>query len=115
MGGPFAVRTAVAAPGRVTAVASFHGGGLVTEEATSPHRLIEMTQANYLFAIARNDDAKAPKDKDALRAAAKAARRHAEIEVYAADHGWCVPDAPVYDQAQADRAFARLLALYAKL
>jgi carboxymethylenebutenolidase len=38
----------------------------------------------------------------------------AEIEVYPADHGWCVPDSPVYDAAQAERAWARLLALYAK-
>lgn len=115
MGGPFTVRTAAAAPARVKAAASFHGGGLVSDEANSPHRLLAATQAAFLFAIARNDDAKAPADKDTLRQAAEAAKRPAEIEVYAADHGWCVPDSPVYDQAEADRAFARLLALYAKL
>lgn len=115
MGGPFTVRTAAAAPTRVKAAASFHGGGLVTDEADSPHRLLASTQAAYLFAFARNDDAKAPGDKDALRESADVAKRPAEIEVYAADHGWCVPDSPVYDQAEADRAFARLLALYAKL
>jgi carboxymethylenebutenolidase len=115
MGGPYTVRTAVAAPDRVGAAASFHGGGLVGDAPDSPSQLLDGTQASYLFAIARNDDAKAPGDKDALRAAAQAAKRPAEIEVYPADHGWCVPDSPVYDRAQADRAWERLLALYARL
>jgi carboxymethylenebutenolidase len=115
MGGPFTVRTAFAAPERVGAAASFHGAGLVGEEADSPVKLLDKTEASYLFAIARNDDTRAPTDKDTLRQAAAAAGRPAEIEVYPADHGWCVPDAPAYDQVQADRAWDRLLALYAKL
>lgn len=115
MGGPFTVRTAHAVPGRVRAAASFHGGGLVTDRQDSPHRLLEATRASYLFAIARNDDAKVPADKDALKAAAAAAGRPAEIEVYPAEHGWTVPDSPVYAPAEADRAFARMLALFASL
>lgn len=115
MGGPFAVRSAAAVPGRIRAAASFHGGGLVTDKPDSPHRLLAGTQASYLFAIARNDDARAPADKDTLRAAAAAAGRTAEIDVYPADHGWCVPDSPVYDEAEADRAWGRLLALYQAL
>lgn len=114
MSGPFTVRTA-AASSRVKAAASFHGGGLATDKPDSPHLLLGQTQASYLFAVARNDDARAPAEKETLRKAADAVGRPAEIEVYPADHGWCVPDAPVYDQAEADRAFARLLALYAKL
>jgi len=115
MGGPFAVRTAAAAPGRVRAVGSFHGGGLVGTAADSPVQLFASTQASYLIAIAQGDDTRAPGDKDALRAAADAAKRPAEIEVYPANHGWCVADSPVYDAAQAERAWGRLLALYAKL
>jgi carboxymethylenebutenolidase len=115
MGGPFTVRTAAAAPARVKAAASFHGGGLVTADASSPHLLLARTQASYLIAVARNDDEKAPGDKDAFRAAAAAAKRPAEIEVYAADHGWCVPDGPAYNEAEAERAWARLLVLYARL
>ncbi|HEY6870650.1 MAG TPA: dienelactone hydrolase family protein, partial [Novosphingobium sp.] len=68
-----------------------------------------------LFAIGRNDDARAPGDKDALRAAAAAAGRPAEITVYAADHGWTVPDTPIYDRAEAEHAWTRLLALFATL
>ena len=112
MGGPFAVRTAWAAPDRVRAAASFHGGGLVTAAEDSPHRLLAASKASYLIAVARNDDARAPGDKDAFSAAAKAAGRPAEVEVYNADHGWCTLDAPVYDKAEAERAWARLLALY---
>lgn len=115
MGGPFTVRTAAAAPQRVKAAASFHGGGLVTDKPDSPHRLLASTQASFLFAIARNDDERSPGDKESLKTAATAAGRPAEIEVYPADHGWCVPDSPVYDQVQADRAWERLLVLYGKL
>ena len=115
MGGPFAVWTAAAAPARVKAAASFHGGGLVTEAENSPHRTLAAARAAYLIAVARDDDAKAPAEKDAFAKAAKDAGRAAEVEVYAADHGWCVPDAPSYDQAEGDRAFARLMALYAAL
>ena len=115
MGGPFTVRTAAAVPGRIRAAASFHGGGLVTDKPESPHQLLARTQASYLIAVAKNDDEKAPTDKDTFRAAAAAAGRPAEIEVYAADHGWCVPDSPSYHQAEADRAWGRLLALYSKL
>lgn len=115
MGGPFTLRTAAAVPDRVRAAASFHGGGLVTGEPTSPHRLLLATKASYLIAIAKNDDERAPTDKDTFRAAAAAAGRPAEIEVYPADHGWCVPDGPAYNRAEAERAWGRLLALYAKL
>ena len=115
MGGPFAVRTAVAAPARVGAVASMHGGNLVNDTPDSPHRLLGGTRAAFLFAIGRNDDARAPGDKVALKQAAAAAHRPAEVEVYAADHGWTTIDAPIYDKPEAERAWGRMLALFAKL
>ncbi len=100
-----------AADDRFAAAASFHGGGLVREQGPSPHAMLR-SDADYLIAIAQNDDAKAPADKAALRHAAQAVGADAEIEVYPADHGWCVPDSPSYDEAQAERAWGRLLALY---
>lgn len=114
MGGPFTFRTAAARPARVGAIASFHGGGLVTEAPDSPHRLIAGFNAAMLIAIAQNDDARAPTDKDTLRTAADAAGRFAEIEVYPAQHGWCTIDSPVYAEAEAERAWGRMLALFAE-
>jgi len=113
MGGPSAIRTAAAAPERVGAVASFHGGGLVTDEPTSPHRHIPSTDAAYLIAIAENDDQNDPEARKVLEATFEQAGLAAEVEVYeGAMHAWCVPDSAVYHQAQAERAWRRLLHLY---
>lgn len=112
MGGPYTFRTAAAAPERVGAIASFHGGGLVTEEPTSPHRLFAKMKAAALICIAHNDDERQPEAKAELQKAAAAAKLPAEIEVYPAQHGWCTIDAPVYDEAQAERAWARMLATF---
>lgn len=115
MGGPFAVRTAAAVPPRVAAAASLHGANLVSDDPNSPVNLIARTKAAYLFAIARNDDARAPGDKDALRSACSAAGLTAQIDVFPADHGWCVLDTPVYDKDAAERAWSRMLALFRNL
>jgi carboxymethylenebutenolidase len=115
MGGGQAFRTGAAVPERVRAVASFHGGGLVTDAPDSPHRLIARTNAAFLILPGRDDDANQPEAVGVLHEAAEAAGRPAEIEVYDADHGWCVLDAPAYDEAEAERAWSRLLALYAGL
>ncbi|MEM6476990.1 MAG: dienelactone hydrolase family protein [Pseudomonadota bacterium] len=113
MGGPFTVWSAAAVPSRIKAAASFHGGGLVREDYDkSPHKLLDTTQASFLIAVAKNDDEKAPDDKVAFGAAAKAAGRPATIEVYDGNHGWTVPDSPVYAQAAAEKAYADLLTLY---
>lgn len=112
MGGPIAVRTATVAPDRVGAVGTFHGAAMVTAAPDSPHRLVARTQARYLIAVAESDDTKDPAAKTALRAAFDNAKLAAEVEVYPAAHGWCPPDTTVYDAAQAERAWARLLATF---
>ncbi|RXZ65204.1 dienelactone hydrolase family protein [Pelagerythrobacter rhizovicinus] len=113
MGGPFTMWSAAGVPGRVRAAASFHGGGLVRgDDPMSPHNLLDETRASYLVAIAQDDAAEAPDHKKILREAAKAAGRPAEVEVYAGDHGWTVPDSPAYVEAEAERAWANLLELY---
>src|SRR5262249_12301885 len=56
MGGPMAFRTSAAMPDRVGAVASFHGGGLVTDQPNSPHLQASKTKAQFLIAVASNDD-----------------------------------------------------------
>ncbi len=115
MGGPMAFRTAAAVPERVGAVATFHGGGLVTDGPNSPHLEAARSKAQFLVAIAANDDARSPGDKTTLKETFAKEHRPAEIEVYdGAAHGWCPPDSAVYNEPQAEKAWARLLVLYKK-
>jgi carboxymethylenebutenolidase len=115
MGGPIVMRTAAAVPSRVGAGASFHGGGLVTNQPDSPHLLVPTMKAQFLFAIAENDDQREPDAKNVLRDTFAKAGLPAEIEVYAgAAHGWCPPDSAVYNERQAERAWSRLLVLFQK-
>ncbi len=115
MGGPIAFRTAAAVPDRVGAVASFHGGGLVTDAPNSPHLQAAKTKAQFLIEIADNDDSRSPNEKNVLKETFAKANLPAEIEVYTgAAHGWCPPDSRVYNEPQAEKAWSRLLALYGK-
>jgi len=118
MGGALVLRTAAAVPARIGAGASFHGGGLVTDKPDSPHLLAPKIKAHMLIAIAGSDDARQPDAKDKLRKAFEDAHVPARVEVFAEKHGWCVPDMPqddgkpIYNQADAERAWSELLALY---
>ena len=118
MGGALVLRTAATVPARIGAGASFHGGGLVTDKPDSPYLLAPKIKAQLLIAIAGSDDAKQPEAKDVLRKAFDDAHVPAKVEVFAEKHGWCVPDmphddgAPIYNQADAERAWKELLALY---
>jgi carboxymethylenebutenolidase len=115
MGGALVVRTAAAVPNRIGAGGSFHGGGLVTSAPTSPHLLAPKIKARMYFGIAANDDMQQPDAKVKLKEAFDAAKVPVEIEVYpSAQHGWCVPDMPnnLYSKGDAERAWAKLVALY---
>jgi carboxymethylenebutenolidase len=118
MGGPLVVRTAAALPDRIGAGASFHGGGLVTDKPESPHLLAPKIKARMYFGIASDDDTRQPDAKDKLKEAFASAKVPAEIELYAALHGWCMADmpmrngAPIYNKPEAERAWGKLLALY---
>ena len=113
MTGSYTMRLAAAMPERIGAGGSFHGGGLATGDDSSPHLLVPQMKAGFLIAIAANDDEKDPDAKVLLRQAFDSAGLNAEIEVYQDTlHGWCPPDSVVYNEAQAERAWARLLALF---
>ena len=121
MGGGLVVRTAASVPERIGAGASFHGGGLVTDKPDSPHLLAPKIKARMYFGVAASDDRRQPNAKDKLKESFAKAGVPAEVEVYPAKHGWCVPDmpiedgAPIYDKAQAERAWSKLVALYKTL
>lgn len=112
MGGPMVMRTAGAVTNRVGAGASFHGGGLVTDQPDSPHLLIPQMKAQFLIAIAENDDERDPESKTVLKESFAEANLPAEIEVYPAGHGWCPPDSRVHDPEQAEKAWQRMLVLF---
>ena len=113
MGGPIVMRTVAAVPDRLGAGATFHGGGLATDADDSPHLLIPNTTAHMLHCVAANDDENDPEAKNTLREAYAAAGIPAEIEVYEGTlHGWCPSDSQVYNEAQAERAWSRLLVLF---
>lgn len=114
MGGPIVLRTAAAMPERVGAAGTFHGGGLVTGRDDSPHLLIPKMKAQFLIAVAENDDQRDPESKEVLKAAFADANLKAEVEVYPAGHGWCPPDTRVYNKEQAEKAWERMLALFGR-
>jgi carboxymethylenebutenolidase len=115
MGGPIVMRTVGNIPERVGAGATFHGGGLNTTAANSPHLLIPKMKASMLICIADNDDQRDPTSKDILRKAFDDAKVPAEIEVYkGAQHGWCAIDTQAYNKEQAEKAWARQLELFRK-
>lgn len=112
MGGPMVMRTAAARPDKIAAAATFHGARMATDEANSPHLLIPEMKADYLVAIAENDDQAEPQAKTMLRNAFDAAGLNAEVEVYeGAQHGWTVPGSAAYDMELSERAWSRLIAL----
>ncbi len=114
MGGQFAFRTVAAVPVRIGAVGSFHGTALVTDDARSPHRSIAGSEASYLVAIAQNDDKAQPEAKDVLVKTCSDAGRPSTVEVFPADHGWCVKGASMYNEAASAKAWSELSHFYAR-
>ena len=123
MGGPMTFRAAAAAPERIGAGASFHGGMLVTDQPTSPHRLLGSIKAQYYVGIAANDDEREPHAKTELARAFAAAAIPARMEVYPGTlHGWCIRDMPpgpggvqIYDEEQAEIAWGELTSLFRRV
>lgn len=112
MGGELMLRTAAACADRVAAGGSFHGGTLVNKTPQSPHLLAPKLKGRFYIAEAQNDDTSDPTAKDTVRAAFEAAKVPMTLEVYPAQHGWCVPGSAVYNAEQAERAWGELLKLY---
>jgi len=107
--GGVAVRIAAARPDRIAAAASFHGGGLATDAPTSPHLLLPRVRARLHFGHAVEDRSMPPEAIERLDRALAAWGGTYESAVYpGARHGWTVPDSPVYNHDQAERAFGKL-------
>jgi len=112
LGGSYAFRAAAAAPGRIAAVGSIYGLGVATAHPNSPHLLVPKTKATYYVAIAKDDEAREPEDKDDIRKAIAEGGLEGTVEVYEAGHGWANPAAKSYDPASTEKAFQAIVALF---
>jgi carboxymethylenebutenolidase len=112
MGTRVGLRIAAAHPERVAALAGFHGGGLVTDDPDSPHRLAGALRAELYLGHADEDPSNTREQIAALDAALDDAGVRHRSEVYAgARHGYTMADTPVYDEAACERHFAALFSV----
>jgi carboxymethylenebutenolidase len=112
MGGNFSLTAAGALPGVFAAVASFHGGHLVTDAPDSPHRFVGNITGRVYVGGAIDDAGFTESDKEQLDAALTAAGVDHIVEFYSARHGWAVPDMPVFDEVEAERHWDASLKLF---
>ena len=113
--GKMAIYAATSRPDKIAAAASFHGGGLVTDGPDSPHLVLPAIRARLYFGHATNDRSMPEEAIEKLEGALQSWRGRYESEIYeSAHHSWTVPDSPVYNQPQADRAFEKLTTLFAQ-
>lgn len=110
--GSFAMRIAAARPDRIAAAASFHGGSLVRDDDTSPHRILPRIRARLLFGHAHEDRSMPAESIATFEEALAAWGGRYESDTFRARHGWTVPDSAAYDEAEAERAYAKLRALF---
>jgi carboxymethylenebutenolidase len=114
--GKMALYTALSRPDKIVAAASFHAAGLATDAPNSPHlSLTQNLKARLYFGHAVNDRGMPTEAIEKLNRALEAWGGKYESEIYeGALHSWTVPDSPVYNQAQAERAFEKLTQLFAE-
>lgn len=110
MGAVLAMRTATAHPSRVAAVAGFHPGALVTDQADSPHRRIPGLAAKVHLGLAEGD--MTPEAITEISQAFDAAGVDYSCEIYPGTvHGYTMSDTDAFDAAGSRRHWERLLAL----
>lgn len=113
MGGRTSLIVAGRVPERVGAAGSFHGGGLVTDDDTSPHLLADRITATVYVAGAKDDNSFTPEQAETLDKALTAAGVEHTVEIYPAGHGFAVPDNAPYDEEAAQRHWIALQELFA--
>lgn len=113
--GALSLRTAATRPQQVAAAASFHGGVLYKrDDPSSPHLLLPLVTARLYFGHATEDKSMPAEAIERFNQSLADWGGAYESETYAgARHGWTVPDNPVFNQPQADRAFQKLTELFA--
>lgn len=113
MGGRTSITVAGRLPDRVAAAMSFHGGGLVTDDADSPHRWADRIQARVYVGGAADDQSFTTDDAETLDKALTAAGVEHTVVIYDAAHGFAVPDNAPYDEAAAQRHWDAMREVFA--
>ncbi|MGQ5263452.1 dienelactone hydrolase family protein [Micromonospora sp. ZYX-F-536] len=112
MGGTNALRAIEAHPDRIAAVASFHGGRIVTDAPDSPHLGVGSITGEVYVGHADEDQSMTPEQIATLEKALDAAGVRYRSEVYAgAHHGFTMADSAVYDERATERHWAALFDL----
>lgn len=112
MGGRHAVSAAVSHPDRITAAASLHGGRLVDDTPQSPHLLIGRADVALYFGFAEDDETCSDDHQALIEQRLVETGARAEVDHYRARHGWTFPTRWCHDRPAAERAFAKVLALF---
>ncbi|MFW0783035.1 dienelactone hydrolase family protein [Gordonia sp. CPCC 206044] len=114
MGGRLALLAAAERPADVAAIGMFHTGGLVTDEADSPHRRLAEIRATVLAVHADNDRSLPPEAVQAFEEALTAAGVAHAASVYpGAVHGYTMADTAAYHPDAAEYHFDELQKLFA--
>ena len=112
MGGRNALRVIEAYPDRVAGIASFHGGGLATDQPDSPHLRVGAITGEVYLGHADADPAMTAEQIAVLEAALDAAGVRYRSEVYdGASHGFTMADTAAYHSAAEQRHWENLFGL----
>ena len=113
MGGRHALAAAAAFPALIKAMASLHGGRLVTDGDDSPHRLIADIGAEAYFGWAHDDPVAPASHAKTVEAALAARGLRYRLEWHAgAQHGFTFPERFCYHKQAAECVWSRLFDLF---
>jgi carboxymethylenebutenolidase len=113
MGARLALHAAAAPGGGFVATAGIHPGALVTDQPDSPHLELADVSGELYFAFAEIDQSATEENVDLFRAEMERQGVDGVVErLPATTHGFAMADLPVYDEAAAERHFARTLELW---
>jgi len=113
LGGAVSMTVAGTYPDRIKAAASFHAGGLVTDEPTSPHILAPNIRARVYVAGADHDANYTSENAEVFDAVLSEAGVRHRCEIYPdARHGFTMTDFPVYNEEAATRHWDELFGLF---
>lgn len=113
MGGARALNAAAAYPDRIVAAASFHGGNLANGAPDSPAANAARMKSRLYVGVAGVDGSFPPEQSARLAQALREAEVDHVVENYVGmQHGWCMPDHRVHDEAGAARHWKRLAVLF---